>query len=55
MMIVEINMDDVVINGTVVPRPTHMGRAEWERWWQKAQEEYYFDDCPHPGCPYRED
>ncbi len=36
-MIIDIDLDQVTINGTVVPRPSSMSRTEWDLFWRGAQ------------------
>lgn len=33
-MKIDIYMDYVVVEGTTVPRPSHISRSDWMRWWE---------------------
>jgi len=33
-MIIDINMDSVLINGTSIPRPTRISRSAWIKFWE---------------------
>lgn len=33
-MIIEIDLDSVLINGTLVPRPARISRSAWMHFWE---------------------
>lgn len=35
-MKIDIYFDYVVVEWTTVPRPSHISRSDWMRWWENA-------------------
>ena len=46
-MQIDVDMDQVTINGQVVKRPTYLSRSQWMIYWDAVKHL----NCPYMNCP----
>lgn len=38
LIMIEVNYNDVLVAGTVVPRPSHVSVSQWMKYWDRVNE-----------------